>query len=178
MRKEDAPPPSFYSLARGTNFRRGKDAAPHYHYEMFPLLVLLWCADLGGRAEYIGGTLAGLGERAEGRVMATDPDRMLFRTKSSTVDVPYRQINLLEYGQKADRRYLSAVLISPVFLLAKKRTHFLTVGYSDEQGQQQAMVFRVEKGDVRALLASLEARTGLRVQFQDHEARKAAFGSK
>lgn len=157
---------------------RGTARAAHYHYEMIPILVLLWCADLGGRAEYIGGTLPRLGDRAEGRVMATDPDRLLFRTKSATLDVPYRQINLLEYGQKADRRYLTAVLISPVFLLAKKRTHFLTVGFSDEQGQQQAMVFRVEKGDVRALLASLEARTGLRVQFQDHEARKAAFGSK
>ena len=111
---------------------RGTARAAHYHYEMIPILVLLWCADLGGRAEYIGGTLPRLGDRAEGRVMATDPDRLLF----------------------------------------------LTVGFSDEQGQQQAMVFRVEKGDVRALLASLEARTGLRVQFQDHEARKAAFGSK
>lgn len=145
---------------------------------MFPLLVLLWCADLGGRAEYVGGTLANLNDRPEGRVVATDPDHMVFRTKASSVDVPYRQINLLEYGQKADRRYVAAFLVSPVFLLAKKRTHFLTVGYSDAEGRQQAMVFRVEKGDIRALLASLEARTGLRVQFQDQEARKAAYGSK
>ena len=92
--------------------------------------------------------------------------------------MPYRQINLLEYGQKADRRILAAVLISPIFLLSKKRDHFLTIGYADPQGHQQALVLKVEKRDLRSVLASLEARTGLRVTFQDNEARKAAWGSK
>jgi hypothetical protein len=35
------------------------------------------------------------------------------------------------------------------------------------------LVFRVEKGDIRSLLASLQARTGRRVEYQDDEARKA-----
>lgn len=143
--------------------------------------TLLWtAADLGGsRVEYIGGTMPTIPPQADGRLVATDPDQMLFQTKGRTVvDVPYTRINLLEYGQKADRRYVTAFLVSPVFLLAKKRTHFLTVGYSDGDGKQQALVFRVDKGSVRPLLASLEARTGLRVQFQDNEARKAAYGSK
>jgi len=34
----------------------------------------------------------------------------------------------------------------------------------------------VEKGDVRVVLASLEARTGVKVTFQDEEARKAGKG--
>jgi len=33
-------------------------------------------------------------------------------------------------------------------------------------------VFQVEKGDVRALLAGLEAKTGRRVEVTDDEARK------
>ena len=66
-----------------------------------------------------------------------------------------------------------AVVISPVFLLSKSRRHFLTVGYTDEQGQQQAMVFRVDKNSIRATLVALEARTGLKIQYQDQEARKA-----
>ena len=67
-------------------------------------------------------------------------------------------------------------LLLVLLLLAKKRKHYLTVGYSDEQGRQQAMVFEVHKGAVRGLLVSLEARTGLRVEFQDEEARKAGKG--
>ena len=36
---------------------------------------------------------------------------------------------MLEYGQKVDRRILTAVFISPLCLQAKKREHFLAVGY-------------------------------------------------
>lgn len=75
-----------------------------------------------------------------------------------------------------DRRYLTAVLISPLFLLSKKRQHFLTIGYTDDDGRQQAMIFRVDKNDIRAMLVSLEARTGRKVEFQDDDARKAGKG--
>jgi hypothetical protein len=148
-----------------------------------PYLLLLfalcaWAADSGGRVEYIGGTLAQFPSGTEGRLEASDSARMVFANKKQKLDVPFIRINLLEYGQKADRRYLAAVLVSPIFLLSKKRDHFLTIGYSDAEGAQQAMVLKVEKRDLRSVLASLEARTGLRVTFQDNEARKAAWGSK
>jgi hypothetical protein len=48
------------------------------------------------------------------------------------------------------------------------------MGYEDIEGKQQALVFRVEKGDIRSVLASLEARTGRRVEYQDDEARKGS----
>jgi hypothetical protein len=68
------------------------------------------------------------------------------------------------------------MVISPLFLLAKKREHFLTVGFQDDEGRQQAMVFRVNKNDVRMTLVALEARTGQRIQYQDDEARMAGKG--
>lgn len=131
---------------------------------------------LAGNAEYVGGTVAALGQGASGSFEATDDRYMVFFAGKTSVRVAYDQINMVEYGQKVDRRYLSAALISPLFILAKKRQHFLTVAYKDEDGRQQAMVFRVAKSDIRALLVSLEARTGLRVQYQDEEARKAGKG--
>jgi hypothetical protein len=103
---------------------------------------------------------------------------MLVTTRKVAIGVPYKRINLLEYGQNTSRRIAMAVVISPLFLLSKARKHFLTVGYTDDEGNQQAMVFRVEKGNIRSVLASLEARTGLRVQFQDEEARKAGKGGR
>jgi hypothetical protein len=60
--------------------------------------------------------------------------------------------------------------------LSKKRQHFLTIGYTDDLGRQQALVFKVDKAHIRAVLVSLEAKTGRRVQFQDPEARKAGKG--
>ncbi len=84
---------------------------------------------------------------------------------------------MVEYGEKVDRRYLAAVLVSPLFLLAKKRQHFLTtVGYSDEEDHQQALIFKINKDDIRATLVVLEARTGRKVEFQDEDARKSGKG--
>jgi hypothetical protein len=60
-----------------------------------------------------------------------------------------------------------------VFLLSKSHKHFVTLGYVDAEGKQQAVVFRVHKGGIGAVLAGLEARTGRRVEYQDQEARKA-----
>lgn len=100
----------------------------------------------------------------------------MFLTKRSRLRIPYEKINLIEYGQQASRRYAMAIVVSPMFLLSKKRKHFLTVGYTDDRGDQQAMVFEIEKDQVRGALAALEARTGLKVEYQDNEARKAGRG--
>jgi hypothetical protein len=130
----------------------------------------------GGHAEYIGGTYSDLPVNNSGEIEATDHTYFVFHSKRTDVKIPYERINLLEYGQKVDRRVLSAAFISPLFLLAKKREHYLTVGFQDDDGNQQALVFRVDKNDIRTTLVSLEARTGQRVEYQDDEARMAGKG--
>ncbi|MGH9722750.1 MAG: hypothetical protein ACRD8O_21285 [Bryobacteraceae bacterium] len=137
---------------------------------------LLLAGDSGGRAQYVGGTVAALPSNSEGTIHLTDEDVFLFRSRKTSVQVPYNKINTVEYGLRVNRRYISAVLISPMMLLAKKRKHYLTVGYTDENGRQQAVVFEVEKKAVRSVLVSLEAKTGRRVEYQDEEARKAGKG--
>ncbi len=133
-------------------------------------------AHAGSRAEYIGGTRPDIPENNSGDIGVTDDVYFVFLSKHTQVKIPYERINLLEYGQKVDRRYLAAAVLSPIFLLAKKREHFLTVGFQDDDGRQQAMVFRVDKNDIRMTLVALEARTGQRVQYQDDEARIAGKG--
>jgi hypothetical protein len=133
-------------------------------------------ADAGSRVEYVGGTLANLPSKADGRVDTSDPQTLVFRARGQDLRMAYGEINLLEYGQQTGRRYIMALAISPLLLLSKSRKHFLTLGYKDGDGNQQALVFQVHKNDVRALLASLEARTGIKVSYQDDEARKAGAG--
>jgi hypothetical protein len=129
-----------------------------------------------GRAEYVGGTATKVDSGTQGSIDVGDGHYFAFYAKKTQVRVPYDHINVLEYGQKVDRRLLIAVIISPMFLLSKKRAHFLTIGYTDEEGNHQALVFRVDKNGIRATLASLEARTGVRIEYQDEEARKAGHG--
>jgi hypothetical protein len=122
--------------------------------------------------EYIGGTAA-LAEGTRGAIALSDERYLAFYAGKTQLRVAYDRVNLVEYGQQVDRRLALALVLSPVFLLSKSRKHFLTIGYSGEDGKQQAMVFRVDKNGIRPTLVGLEARTGLKVQYQDEQARKA-----
>ena len=93
-------------------------------------------------------------------------------TSSATLRIPYAKINLVEYGQDVGRRIVLAWVVSPIFLLSKAHKHFITVGYTDDNGKQQAIVLRVDKRLVRSALATLEAKTGRTVTYQDENARK------
>lgn len=148
-----------------------------FHTLFFVLLSLPLVAggETTGKAEYAGGTVKNFRTGAAGNLHTGTP-ALIFETRQGRLEIPYDRVNLLEYGQNASRRVILAAVVSPMFLLTKSRRHFVTVGYRDDDGQQQAMVLRVEKGRVRAVLASLEARTGLRVTYQDDEARKAGKG--
>jgi hypothetical protein len=135
--------------------------------------VLATAGELGGRAQIVGGTIGGVKASATGKVRTTDADAFVFVTSSATLRIPYSKINLVEYGQDVSRRVLLAWAVSPIFLLSKAHKHFITIGYSDEEGKQQAIVLRVDKHLVRSALATLEARTGRAVSYQDENARKA-----
>ncbi len=123
--------------------------------------------------EYVGGTEAQLNTGKQGSITLADERYLAFYSGKAQLRVAYGRINLLEYGQQVDRRLALALVISPVFLLSKSRKHFLTIGYSGEDGRQQALIFRVDKNGIRPTLVGLEARTGLKVQYQDEQARKA-----
>ena len=124
------------------------------------------------RVEYVGGTAPQLRTGMQGSIVLADDHYLAFYAGKMQIRVAYDRVDLVEYGQQVDRRLALALVISPVFLLSKSRKHFLTIGYS-EDGKQQAMVFRVDKNNIRSTLAGLEARTGLKIQYQDEQARKA-----
>ena len=130
----------------------------------------------GAHAEYVGGTRADIPSNNNGSIEVMDNTYFVFLSKKTQIKIPYDRINLVEYGQKVDRRYIAAAVISPIFMLAKTRQHFLTLGFQDENGVQQALVFKIDKKDIRVALVSLEARTGQQVRYQDEQARIAGRG--
>jgi hypothetical protein len=140
------------------------------------LAVSIVAAEPGVKAQFVGGTVAGIASKPSMRLDMTGPEMLVLHSGETELRIPYQKVNTLEYGQNVSRRYAAAILISPVLLLSKSRKHFVTVGYVDTDGQQQAVIFRVNKGDIRSVLAGLEARTGRRVEYQDNEARKAGKG--
>jgi hypothetical protein len=130
----------------------------------------------GKKAQYVGGTVTAIKPETEGVPSTNDEKVFVFTYKDGRLAIPYDRVNDLEYGQKAGRRLGLALTISPWLLLSKKRKHFLTIGYQDENDKQQAAVFEIGKDIVRTTLASMEARTGKKIEYQDDEARKSSKG--
>lgn len=134
-------------------------------------------AGLGSdKTAYVGGTENQIKEGTEGTSSAKDERIFIFEYKGGQLKIPYEQVNDLEYGQKAGRRLGVAIMVSPLALFSKKRKHYLTVGWKDEQDKQHAAVLELGKSVIRTTMATLEARTGKKVDYQDDEARKSGMG--
>jgi hypothetical protein len=125
------------------------------------------------KATYRGGTITQLEVSQNGELSLESADQLVFDADSADLQIAYSSIQQIEYGQNAGRRLGLAIAVSPLFLLSKKRNHFLTIHFVDQRGDSQAVVFELGKKIVRAALAALEARTGLRIEYEDEEARKA-----
>ena len=140
-------------------------------------------AGLGSKKTmYMGGTINSIKEGTEGTSSAADEKVFVFdyptgKHEVGKLTIPYDRVNDLEYGQKAGRRLGLAIAVTPWALLSKKRKHYLTIGYQDENDKQQAAVFELGKDIVRVTLATLEARTGRKIDYQDEEARKSGRGN-
>ena len=126
-------------------------------------------------AMYVGGTISDIKEKTEGKPQLGDQS-FVFEHKKEKFQIPYAQINSLEYGQKAGRRLGMAIAISPLFIFSHKRKHFLTIGFLDAAGKQQAAVFELGKSAIGPTIRGLEANTGKKVDYEDAEARKSGEG--
>lgn len=139
------------------------------------------------KGSYYGGTVAAFKDAkkaVDGRLVTKDETNFEFvYGKDQVVKIPYANFIDMEYGQKSGRRVgaavASTILLGPVgllFLLSKKQNHFLTLGFKDENGKEQVAVFKLNKDTVRTLLPTLEARSGIKVEYQDKGAEKKATG--
>jgi hypothetical protein len=141
------------------------------------LLVCSCCGALGAgvdsqKATYVGGTVNSIKEQTEGASSTSDEKVFVFDYGQGKLQIPYDRIENLEYGQKVGRR---GGIVSR-WVITKKRKHYLTISYKDENGQQQAAVLELGKDIVRVTLAALEARSGRKIDYQDEEARKSGSG--
>jgi hypothetical protein len=142
------------------------------------LLPTLALAGLGSKkTKYVGGTISALPEGVEGVSSAKDEKEFVFEHKNGRFAIPFDRVTELEYGQKAGRRVAVAILLTPLALFSKKRKHYLTITYKDANDKEQVGVFEFGKDVVRVNLASLSARTGKEITYQDEDARKSAKGN-
>ncbi|MCL4524056.1 MAG: hypothetical protein M1451_09115, partial [Acidobacteria bacterium] len=79
-------------------------------------------------------------------------------------------------GQKAGRRVGVAIVISVWALFSKKRKHFLTIGFTDDNDKPQGVVLEVPKGTAKSFITIIEVRSGKKVEYESEEAKKHVHG--
>ncbi|HWQ03246.1 MAG TPA: hypothetical protein VNL38_02095 [Candidatus Nitrosotenuis sp.] len=129
----------------------------------------------GKKAMYVGGTIQTMQQNSKGEIIF-DENELIFKTEKGAqqIKIPYKGVESLEYGQKAGRRVGVALAVSPLFLLSKKKKHYVTIGFQDLENKKQGAVFEIAKGIVSDVITNLEARTGKKFEYESEEAQKHA----
>jgi hypothetical protein len=83
---------------------------------------------------------------------------------ASLVSIPNERIKTMLYERTSKPRYAEAILISPFFLFAHSKKHFLTIQYTDADGQGKFAMIHMDKGNARDIVAAAEAETGKKVE--------------
>ena len=129
-----------------------------------------------GETMYVGGTIAGLPEGTMGKLDTKSDKVLVFESPKGKFEIPYENVTSLEYGQKAGRRLGVALTLTLWALLSKKRKHFLTIGFTDENEKPQGVVLEIPKGTAKSFITILEVRSGKKVEYESEEAKKHVHG--
>ncbi len=133
----------------------------------------------GDKAAYVGGTLKDIKEGTKGTLNLDDAKVLVFDYGKGRYTIPYGRIKIMEFGQKVGRRVGATVALGVTtlgigalpMLFSKKKKHYLTISFANDQGGNEAMVIELAKGVVRTVLPILEARTGKRVEMEEATAK-------
>jgi hypothetical protein len=139
--------------------------------------------------QYVGGTVTTIPQQVVGKLNTADENMLSFTWQKGGQSgggewrIPYNRVTYLGYGQHTGRRVGAAtalapatVLMAPVFvpvIFSKKRRHYLTLAFKDDRDKAQTVIFMVGKNSIRVLPKILEVRTGVTLQYEDEEAKKA-----
>ena len=77
---------------------------------------------------------------------------------SEVISIPYSQVKSLLYEQASKPRYTEAVLISPMFLLAHSKKHYLTIQFTDPNGTGQYAIVHLDKKNAQEAVATARPR--------------------
>jgi len=116
-----------------------------------------------GKARYAGGSLTGVLIDASGPIQLDDADKLVFAPRTGRIEIPWTAVEATEYRQTGTltRSRVGLAILTPYSLLfTKGRKHLVTLSFKDARDVRQVAVFEFDKGDIRAALSLIKARTG------------------
>lgn len=88
---------------------------------------------------------------------------------ASVISIPDDKIKSMLYEKTSKPRYAEAILISPFFLFAHSKKHFLTIQYTDTDGTGKFAMIHMDKSNARDIVAAAEAETGTKVERSEEK---------
>jgi hypothetical protein len=127
----------------------------------------------GEKAAYLGGT-ANIPKDVRGTFDFSDLyGSWRYQYQGGEFRLSYKRITGLEYGDKVGHRIgaslaLGLTVLNPILALAvafsHKEKHYLTVGYTQENGQPGVLVFELPKANAWTTVRTFENLTGKRAE--------------
>jgi hypothetical protein len=141
--------------------------------------VRLPAAVRGEKAAYVGGTIKTTKPGQQGYLDVDLRTVMTFIYKGGALQIPYKDITEMEFGQKVGRRVGSTIALGVTtlgimalpMLFSKKKSHFLTINFNNDAGEGEVVVMELAKGIVRTVIPILQVRTGKAVVLQPENSR-------
>ncbi len=78
-----------------------------------------------------------------------------------SVTIPYRKMSNLTYEYTTSRRVAAALLVSPLMLFSKRKSHWVSFDFYDQGHHKDNVTLRIDKSEVQAYKKMVPARCGL-----------------
>ncbi len=138
----------------------------------------------GQQAKAVASTTQAPPDGAVGFLDVKDQERLNFRFRAGkdaelgkfpngTFEIAFASMSRVTYGDTKHLRVGETIALTALagaggllLLLSKSHTHYLTVDYTDDKGQNQMVAFEVGKDAIQPLIDSIAVRTGKKVEFE------------
>ena len=139
------------------------------HAEAFRDVNYLYKAEGDDKGQEINGELK---IDAAAKTFAFDP----YQSKSKKHPTPSVSLNFKSdaitsvlYERASRPRYLAALLIAWPLIFTKQKKHFLTIQYAGDAGDGRYVIFHMDKGNFREIMAAVEAATGKKIERSEEK---------
>ena len=96
------------------------------------------------KAAYVGGTVPGMSDKAEGTIDTSDPDSLRFTPErvEGAIDIPFKGVEQIEYGPAGavKESMKPRWSLKPRVLNPWAKRHYLTITYKDSESRRDGLL--------------------------------------
>lgn len=125
---------------------------------LFGALLPLFAEEDGG-VVFKSGSVTQVKPGSEGRLVLTDPEKLVFESPGGNLEIPFQRIQAFEHTKDVSVHMGWAPAILVGTFKQRRRNHFLKISYLDSNDVDQFVIFQIPKQMPERLMLTLLLRT-------------------